>query len=146
MKNMRSMLNQAKLRHSMKLNNFYTILGKIEQIVGLTVEASGMSCNIGDVCNISVVGKKRKNILSEVVGFKNNKVLLMPYEDIEGIGYGSFVSNTGQKLRVKMSESLIGRTVDALGNPIDGKGEIQSDLYYTIYGTPSNPMRRLPIG
>ena len=146
MKNMKeNMLSQAKLRRSLKLNNFHTILGKIEQIVGLTVEASGMSCNIGDVCNISVVGKKRKNILSEVVGFKNNKVLLTPYEDIEGIGYGSFVSNTSQKLRVKMSESLIGRTVDALGNSIDGKGEIESDLYYTINGTPANPMKRPPI-
>ena len=103
-------LDHSKLRRSMRSTNFYTTLGKIEQIVGMTVEASGMSCNIGDVCSISTKGKERKKILSEVVGFRNNKVLLMPYGDIDGIGYGSFVINTGEKLKVKMSEDLIGRT------------------------------------
>lgn len=118
-------LDHKKLRKSMRTTNFYTTLGKIDQIVGMTVEATGMSCNIGDVCSISTSDKKeRKTLLSEVVGFKNNKVLLMPYGDINGIGYGSFVINTGEKLKVKMSEDLIGRTIDALGNPIDGKGEI----------------------
>lgn len=138
-------LDNSGLRKTMRLNNFHTVLGKIEQIVGMTVEASGMSCNIGDVCEISVVGKERKKILSEVVGFKNNKVLLMPYGDIAGIGYGSFVSNTGHKLKIKMSDALIGRTIDALGNPIDGKGDIESDIYYSINGTPANPMTRPPI-
>lgn len=138
-------LDQTRLRKSLRHNNFHTVLGKIEQIVGMTVEASGMSCNIGDVCSISGVGKERKRILSEVVGFKNNKVLLMPYGDIDGIGYGSFVSNTGEKLKIKMSEALIGRTIDALGNPIDNQGEIESDVYYSINGSPANPMRRPPI-
>ena len=138
-------LDHSKLRRSMRSTNFYTTLGKIEQIVGMTVEASGMSCNIGDVCSISTKGKERKKILSEVVGFRNNKVLLMPYGDIDGIGYGSFVINTGEKLKVKMSEDLIGRTIDALGNPIDGKGEIKSDVYYSIHGAPANPMTRPPI-
>lgn len=138
-------LDQTNLKKSMRTSSFYTTLGKIDQIVGMTVEASGMSCNIGDVCSISVVGKERKKILSEVVGFKNNKVLLMPYGDINGIGYGSFVSNTGEKLKIKMSEKLIGRTIDALGNPIDGKGDIESDVYYSINGVPANPMTRPPI-
>ena len=132
---MRQKLDQTKLRKSLRHNNFHNVLGKIEQIVGMTVEATGMSCNIGDVCIISGVGKERKRIQSEVVGFKNNKVLLMPYGDIDGIGYGSFVSNTGEKLKIKMSEALIGRTIDALGNPIDNQGEygrrcrILSDMY-----------------
>ena len=142
---MRQKLDQTKLRKSLRHNNFHNVLGKIEQIVGMTVEATGMSCNIGDVCTISGVGKERKRIQSEVVGFKNNKVLLMPYGDIDGIGYGSFVSNTGEKLKIKMSEALIGRTIDALGNPIDNQGEIESDVYYSINGSPANPMRRPPI-
>ena len=139
-------LDHKKLRKSMRTTNFYTTLGKIDQIVGMTVEATGMSCNIGDVCSISTSDKKeRKTLLSEVVGFKNNKVLLMPYGDINGIGYGSFVINTGEKLKVKMSEDLIGRTIDVLGNPIDGKGEIKSDVYYSIHGAHANPMTRPPI-
>lgn len=138
-------LSQKNLRRSMRLNNFYTTLGKIEQIVGLTVEASGISCNIGDVCNISIAGTDKKSIMSEVVGFRNGKVLLMPYGDITGIGYGSFVSNTGEKLKIKMSPQLIGRTIDAVGNPIDGKGEIEGQTFYSINGRPSNPMKRPPI-
>lgn len=137
---MSSRTSLVKLRKSLRVNNFYTKYGKIEQIVGMTVEASGMSCNIGDVCEISIANKKK--ILSEVVGFKNNKVLLMPYDDIAGIGYGSFVKNTGEKLKVKMGNSLIGRTIDALGNPIDNKGDIVFDSVYSINGTPSNPMER----
>ena len=138
-------LSQAQLRRSMRLNSFYTSLGKIEQIVGMTVEASGISCNIGDVCTISVEGTAHRRVLSEVVGFKNGKVLLMPYEDMDGIGYGSFVSNTGEKLKIKMGSALIGRTIDALGNPLDDKGPIQTDAEYSIVGTPANPMARPQI-
>lgn len=140
---MREKADLTKLRKSLRVNNFYTRYGKIEQIVGMTVEASGMSCNIGDVCEISIASKDK--ILSEVVGFKNNKVLLMPYGDIDGIGYGSFVRNTGEKLKIKMSDALIGRTIDALGNPIDDKGDIRCDAVYAINGSPANPMARPPI-
>lgn len=137
-------LDNSKIRQGLKLNDFSTCLGKIEQIVGMTIEATGLACNIGDVCDISI-GTGGKKVLSEVVGFKNNKVLLMPYEDIDGIGSSSYVRNTGEKLKIKMSENLIGRTVDALGNPIDGKGEIVGSQYYSISGVPSNPMQRPPI-
>lgn len=136
--------NNEKIRQGLKFNDFNTCLGKIEQIVGMTVEASGLACNIGDVCNISI-GSGKKNVPAEVVGFKNNKVLLMPYGDIDGIGSGSYVSNTGEKLKIKMSDDLIGRTVDALGNPIDGNGEISGSHFYPINGEPANPMQRPPI-
>ncbi|MCI9668564.1 MAG: FliI/YscN family ATPase, partial [Oscillospiraceae bacterium] len=78
----------------------------------------------------------------EVVGFKENKVLLMPYQDTEGIGYGSSVTNTGEKLMIHCSDDLIGRTVDALGKPIDGGPPIEGGIPYSIQGEPSNPMDR----
>ncbi len=136
--------NNSKIRQGLQFNDFSTCLGKIEQIVGMTIEASGLACNIGDVCDITI-GAGDKKVLSEVVGFKNNKVLLMPYEDIDGIGSGSYVRNTGEKLKVKISDDLIGRTIDPIGNPIDGKGEIKADCSYPINGVPSNPMQRPPI-
>ncbi len=138
-------LSSEKLRKGIRLNNFYTTLGKIDQIVGLTVEATGLACNIGDVCRITVDGVDRRQVSSEVVGFRNGKVLLMPYEDVEGIGYGSFVSNTGDKLKIRVGDEMVGRTVDALGRPIDGKGEIPFSAEYQILGTPSNPMERPQI-
>lgn len=138
-------LSSEKLRKGIRLNNFYTTLGKIDQIVGLTVEATGLACNIGDVCRITVDGVDRRQVSSEVVGFRNGKVLLMPYEDVEGIGYGSFVSNTGDKLKIRVGDEMVGRTVDALGRPIDGKGDIPFSAEYQILGTPANPMERPQI-
>lgn len=120
--------------------DFYTHMGKIDKLVGMTVESVGPPCNIGDVCRVSV--SATKEVLAEVVGFKENKVLLMPYEDMGGIGPGSTVTNTGGKLMVSISEAMIGRTVDALGNPIDDGPPIPTGVFYPIDGEPSNPMSR----
>lgn len=137
-------LSQSQLVSGIRINDFYTCLGKVDQIVGMTVEATGIDCSIGDVCTISI-DTEGKSVLAEVVGFKEGKVLLMPYKDVDGIGYGSVVRNTGAKLTIKMSDDLIGRTVDALGNPIDGKGKISGNAYYSISGVANNPMERPPI-
>ena len=110
----------------------------------MTVEASGINCNIGDVCKISVKPGK-KYVTAEVVGFKDGKVMLMPYSDMDGIGYGSFVENTGEKLMINVSNSLIGRTVDALGEPLDGKEVLSGGTLYSINGMRSNPLERPPI-
>lgn len=126
-----------------KLNNFdtYSYMGKIEKVVGMTIEASINNCNIGDICHISINGHD-ECMMSEVVGFKDEKALLMPYGDIDGIGRGNYVKNTNARLKIKVSDAMIGRTVDALGNPIDGLGEILTEKFYDIKGKPSNPMER----
>ena len=121
---MKVSLDQSELCRNIKMNNFYKTYGKIEQIVGMTVEASGITGNIGDICRMSSNLNKRV-VLSEIAGFKEGKVVLMPYSDMDGIGYGSFVENTNEKLMINVSESLIGRAIDAVGNPIDGKGPIE---------------------
>ena len=120
---MKVSLDQSELCRNIKMNNFYKTYGKIEQIVGMTVEASGITGNIGDICRMSSNLNKRV-VLSEIAGFKEGKVVLMPYSDMDGIGYGSFVENTNEKLMINVSESRIGRAIDAVGNPIDGKGPI----------------------
>lgn len=133
----------TQLRQGIKFGEFFTSYGKVEQIVGMIIEASGMSCNVGDVCEIHTADGKI--VTTEAVGFRGAMALLMPYNDTDGIGYGNRVFNTKKKLQVKMSDDLIGRTIDALGNPIDGKGEIKGDAYYSINGKPSNPMTRPAI-
>lgn len=137
-------LDHSNLCRGIRMNSFYKTYGKIEQIVGMTVEASGINCNIGDVCKISVKPGK-KYVTAEVVGFKDGKVMLMPYSDMDGIGYGSFVENTGEKLMINVSNSLIGRTVDALGEPLDGKEALSGGTLYSINGMRSNPLERPPI-
>ncbi len=118
-----------------------TRMGKIDKIVGMTVEATGPTSNIGDVCRITL-GDGRE-VLAEVVGFKESKVLLMPYEETEGIGFGCAVVNTGRKLEINVCDEMVGRTVDALGRPMDGKGPIPDHgIRYAAIGQPSNPMTR----
>ncbi len=122
----------------------YRYMGKIEKIIGTTIQSTGPTCNIGDVCRIYHKGE-HGHIFAEVVGFNQNKVLLMPYSDIEGVGPGSIVDNTGDKLTVGVGEGLIGRIIDAIGNPIDGKSELFTSEAVSIAGIPVNPLTRPPI-
>lgn len=131
----------AKYQQALVASDLYTRLGKIDKIVGMTIEATGLDGRIGDVCSIQV-SNQQNTILAEVVGFREDKILMMPYDDIEGIGQGSIVCNTGDKLKIRVSDALIGRTVDALAQPIDGGGPINSGKEYAVNGTLSNPMQR----
>lgn len=122
----------------------FRYMGKIEKIVGMTIEASGPTCNIGDVCRI--FSKDMKSFIrAEVVGFNKENILLMPYTDIEGIGPGSIVDNTGDQLNVRAGEGLIGRIVDATGEPLDGGKPISYTDEVPITGIPVNPFTRPPI-
>lgn len=130
-------------RRLVHLSDLYTYKGKISKIMGLMVEATGLICNIGDICEIQV--NEDETVLAEVVGIKDSVVQLMPYREVEGIGSGSIVVNTGNKLEIGVSDSMMGRAVDALGNPIDGGPPIERTAWYPINGVPSNPMNRPPI-
>ena len=97
-----------------ELEKYYRVLrhsdlsvyeGKISKIVGMTVEATGLVCSIGDICDIYLEGKA-DSIIAEVVGISGNRAYLMPYQSMNGIGYGCSVVNTGEKLTVRISDGL----------------------------------------
>lgn len=134
-------MNIDRMESQLRNTSLYQYLGKIDKIVGTTIESIGPICNIGDVCMIEIPESTQK-AYAEVVGFRENKVLLMPYDEIEGIGYGSAVKNCGHKLMIPVSNDLIGRTVDPLGYPMDNLGPIKAEEFYTITGKRSNPMNR----
>ena len=115
--------------------------GKVSQVIGLTIESIGPAVNIGEVCYIYTL-KTQQPILAEVVGFKDKKVLLMPLGEMEGIGPGAKVEATGHSLQVKVGINLLGRVLDGLGNPIDGKGPLLTTKTYPVMGTPPNPLER----
>jgi flagellum-specific ATP synthase len=120
-------------------------IGKIENIVGLAMEASGSKCSIGDIMEI-YSEELGRNVASEVVGFKGEKIQLMTYESNSGITAGSFVRNTGHRLRIPVGDFLRGRIINAVGDPIDGKETFPEDCeYYTVSSTYSNPLTRPPI-
>jgi flagellum-specific ATP synthase len=119
------------------------VTGRIEQVVGLTIESFGPMVELGEICEI--YSARNKRILAEVVGFKSNKVLLMPLGEIEGIGAGSEVVKTGRRLQVRVGEELLGRVLDGLGNPIDGKSPINTNKTYPVFNNPPHPLERKRI-
>lgn len=134
---------------------YYRKLGKVVNVVGLTIESTGPDAKLGDMCMISPKnGQKDGNpIMAEVVGFKNKKTLLMPYDATDGIGLGCTVENTGRPLAVHVSEGLLGKTLDGLGRVIKGnRVETMEGTPYPVEAAPPDPMSRemidtvLPLG
>jgi len=120
------------------------ITGKITQIVGLVIESQGPSVNLGDLCYICP-RNEGATIPAEVVGFRENRVLLMPIGEMQGIGPGCEVFSAHQTLKVNVGHHLLGRILDGLGNPIDGKGPLLLKKEYPLHAIPPHPLERLRI-
>lgn len=118
-----------------------THVGKVKRISGMMIEATGSRYKIGDVCEIAS-DMQGKTIRAEVVGFNDGRVLLMPYEDIKGIGLGNTVKSTKNKLKIPVGDFLKGRIVDATGQPIDDGEEFQGDEYCYVDNDYINPLSR----
>ncbi|WP_426606474.1 flagellar protein export ATPase FliI [Bacillus licheniformis] len=123
----------------------YKRYGKVKQAVGLMIESKGPECSIGDVCKIYTKGDGPKAIKAEVVGFKDQNILLMPYLEAANIAPGSIVEATGESLRVKVGSGLIGQVVDAFGNPLNGSVLPKGLAQVSTDQAPPNPMKRPPI-
>ncbi|MFC5401936.1 flagellar protein export ATPase FliI [Cohnella soli] len=115
--------------------------GKVIQIIGLTVESEGPDASIGDVCEI-YPNKGGKPVLAEVVGFRDNRVLLMPLGELHAVGPGCDVVATGSPLNVKVGSELLGKVLDGLGNPLDGTGLPPRMPHYSTHNVPGNPLLR----
>lgn len=126
-------------------------LGRVSQVIGLTMESIGPDMNIGDKCLIRA-NKNSKPVVAEAVGFKNNNIMLMPLGDMGGIGPGSVVEASPEPLKIRVSETLLGRILNGIGEPMDDKGPIQNSEEFTVTNMPPNPLLRdrinepLPLG
>lgn len=120
------------------------IAGKITQIVGLVIESQGPSVHLGDLCYICP-RYEGPVIPAEVVGFRQNRVLLMPIGEMQGIGPGCEVVSAHQTLKVNVGSHLLGRVLDGLGNPMDGKGSLPVHKEYPLHEIPPHPLSRLRI-
>ncbi len=144
------MIDLKKYQDKLQLKDYIEYIGKVSKVVGLTIESDGPQASIGDLCNVHVL--KGESIKAEVVGFKDDKVLLMPLGEMTGISPGSTVSTSGEILNVAVGPELIGRVLDGLGRPMDGKGPINTKIGYPTANKPPNPMARkrisepLPLG
>ena len=119
-------------------------IGKVAQVVGVVVESNGPQVSIGEMCYI-VTSRTKPPVPAEVVGFRENRALLMPLGNVERIAHGNEVIGTGKSRMVPVSMDLLGRVLDGLGHPIDGKGPVAYDAEYPVSRTPPHPLMRQPI-
>jgi flagellum-specific ATP synthase len=124
----------------LKLIRFH---GKVTQVVGLVIEGYCPDTAVGSLCEIFPTDGDP--IMAEVVGFRDNKTLLMPLGELRGVGLGSLISVRRQKASMRVGPGLLGRVIDGLGIPIDDKGPIVAEEEYPIYAIPVNPLKREPI-
>lgn len=119
--------------------------GRVKRVVGLMIESQGPESSIGDVCYIHIGNKRKRVIQAEVVGFKNEDVLLMPYTTINDISPGSLVEATAKPLEIKVGSQLIGSVLDSLGQPLDGSPLPKGLSSVPTEQAPPNPLKRPPI-
>lgn len=130
---------------------YFKRLGKVVKIVGLTIESVGPDAKLGDMCRI-ISENEEKTVMAEVVGFKEKRILLMPYENVDGIGVGHIIENIGHPLSVSVGNQLLGKTLDGLGRIVGREEEMMTGLTYPVIAPPPDPMEReiiskvLPLG
>ncbi|MFO1445907.1 flagellar protein export ATPase FliI [Bacillus sp. Bva_UNVM-123] len=119
--------------------------GRVKRVVGLMIESQGPESSIGDVCYIHVGNKRKRIIKAEVVGFKNEDVILMPYTTINDISPGSLVEASSKPLEIKVGAQLIGTVLDSVGQPLDGSLLPKGLKSVPTEQAPPNPLQRPPI-
>ncbi|SYZ78143.1 flagellar protein export ATPase FliI [Trichococcus shcherbakoviae] len=123
--------------------NFYLKMGKVSQVTGIIIRVEGLDAFIGEVCEIQI-RSTGSTVLSEVVGFVDATVLLMPLDEIDGIGPGCLVRPTGKTLQIEVSDELLGTTLDGLGRPMDQSKQLNG-VPFKVNRSAPDPFRRNKI-
>lgn len=134
-------IDVKKYTTAIKNANPIKMYGRVTQVIGLTIESVGPNAKIGDVCHVFSHDRKQY-VKAEVVGFKDNKVLLMPLGELGAIGPGCDVVNTGDSLKIKIGLPLLGRVLNGLGEPLDGRNLPLGLDEYSTNQSPPNPLER----
>ncbi|WP_051160534.1 FliI/YscN family ATPase [Patulibacter americanus] len=114
--------------------------GRVVDVIGLVVEATGLRAEVGELCHIHA-GRTRDPVPAEVVGFRSGRTLLMPLGELGGVGPGTTVSGTGHPFRVPVGDDLLGRVLDGLGAPLDGFAAPSGTPRATV-APPPDPLSR----
>ncbi|HOP06924.1 MAG TPA: FliI/YscN family ATPase [candidate division Zixibacteria bacterium] len=140
------MIDVAYDMYSERIANTRTVkhFGKVTQVIGLVIESAGPAVSIGRLCQIENYDSDTR-VLAEVVGFRDDRILLMPLGPISGISPGAIVTSTFEQLRLPVGKELIGRILGGLGQPIDGHGPIATTATRPINGRPISPLKRRRI-
>jgi FliI/YscN family ATPase len=119
-------------------------MGRVTRVVGLVIEAAGLDVGLSELCRVTSMNEE-KSVLAEVVGFHERGVLLMPLGDIDGLHPGSSVTPMGRSFGADVGPGLLGRVLNGLGHPIDGKGPIDHATRVPLSAEPPHPLERQMI-
>src|SRR5688572_20886927 len=116
-----------------KLENIEPLrsIGRVTRSIGLIIESQGPAVSVGDLCYLASAHGDRSTML-EVVGFRDDRVLLMPLGQMPPVRVGDSIIAAGVASEIGVGEGLLGRTIDALGRPLDELGPIKTDISYPL--------------
>jgi flagellum-specific ATP synthase len=141
------MLDLASHRQLVAQSSALRFQGRVIQVVGLSIEVEGLRLPMGDICHLyperATAGASR--ITAEVVGFRDDRLILMPFAETHGVRPGTAVFPSGRGFSVPVGEELLGRVVDGLARPIDGKGPLNTSRTARLTDGPPSPLGRKPI-
>lgn len=136
-------ININKYKQALEGLDFIVRYGKISQVIGLTIESIGPATSIGELCKVEL--NNRESLLCEVVGFRDNRVLLMPLNEMQGIAPGNKVTALGEMLTVSVGDELKGKILNGLGKPLDNSYLPPLRNKYPVFNQPPNPLLRKRI-
>lgn len=152
-------LSFARYERALRDRSALKFQGRVSQVIGLSIEVEGLRLAVGDVCTIMPEMAGRRPVMqpddpnnrraggisAEVVGFREGRLLVMPFSDTQGVRPGSAVFPRGRAFNVPVGPSLLGRVIDGLAQPIDGKGPLGAIERYPVTNQPPDPLSRQPI-
>lgn len=136
-------INLNRFHNAISHLNPLSISGRVVQVVGLMVEAMGLNCQIGEICEIET--GQRRSLIAEVIGFRNGHTMLMPLGGMDGIQPDSTVRSVSRSFKSPIGNSLIGRVLNGMGEPIDGKGPLEVVEWASTNQSPPHPLQRSVI-
>lgn len=143
-------LDFEEAHRSMSQLSCVTCKGFITNVSGLTVESTGPAAGVGQLCGIEM--SNDREVLAEVIGFRNGRLILLPLENIDGISPGNIVNAKSSQITISLDNSILGRVIDGIGRPIDGKGPLKTSVLKSIENKGPEPLTRdkitkpLPLG
>ncbi|PIQ97930.1 MAG: flagellum-specific ATP synthase FliI, partial [Nitrospinae bacterium CG11_big_fil_rev_8_21_14_0_20_56_8] len=138
---MQDIIDLKKYRSFIDNTSFVKKSGRVSRIIGLVLEGNGPAASVGSLCTIYPQGH-RPPVEAQVVGFRDNRTLLMPLGDLIGIEPGSIIESKEEFPMFNVSPALLGRVIDGNGKPLDGKGPLPLGTDYPLMGNPLNPLQR----
>lgn len=136
------MMNLDTIQSVLEKTSPYRELGRVEEVIGLVIESKGPKAKLGDLCYIHSDNNGQPPLPAEVVGLKGGNLLLMPFGELQSLSAGDWVVNTGKPFSVGVGPALLGRVLDGLGQPIDGKGPLFTETEMPALGEAPDPMSR----